>query len=1526
MKRLKIIAVAIITILLVALGTYNGVEAIYNSSEKGYQSKYQLGIGKGFEFTWDLWRKDNLYCVEYDQKMSDGVYYGFTWSNPVTIEGDKATFGDGRVVISPYNNILAAIVCPTDLGRRSRFAGSTYTWSYRMGDNGVPTNSFGNGRKSDAQEGLYYYWNVWYDSMKDANGNNVAYENGFRRDPNGWKGDGNDTHKYCGQWGYNRLKELNLLEKYDFKVVIYYLRNNSGSAYQNFIAVYPEPPSEKSDEIKVQKVWHDNNNAYNTRPSSIIVELLANGESTGKTLTLNASNNWSGKFEDLEDFDTTTYTIREVSCTGYKVAITGSAKSGFTITNRLLTEVTVKKEWNDQDNFDEIRPKEIKVTLYSNGTSTGKTATLSAANNWQATFKGLYMCDSSGKVITYSVEEEQIDGYESTSKSSIDSSNGNTTITVTNTHTPNYAGYIEITGKVWEDIRDGKATAYNGVIDEDEKGLGGIKVTLKDKDGKQFDATSTTTTAEDGTYTIKVNYDNSKNVYKLYQDSATVEKKLFEQNAYVEFEYDGFKYTTVKVVASSATGYQQVNQSKAKEDTTSRKALDDKFAEVNSSSTMISEADKKVIATTKNVITTSFKTYKNQAVNLATRTESKAIKYCNGNGTYIQTDPNGAWNAIIEGQHTCENCTGAGHNLKTFNGIGVTTIKNVNLGLYKREQPDLSIKDGIHKVEIVDQYEGETYEYEANAFNPDNLEETTDEIKVQFANKQSFTYRTPVNPTSIRKFASEQESGESDGTELQVYVTYAVKITNDASTLKTRVNSIINCFDNRYTLESAKINTTAISTSNIKNYSNQSVESIYKQPAEDYTEIKINNLNLMLEAGQTSKTIYLKYKISPEAVIELLNEEATLSNSVEIESYTPMYGKNTLHAQQAKYNSTTNKNYAGYDIDSAPGNAAIKKDLVDYTYTYTDEKGNVETKTFEDVKVLKSTENLVEYKVMKSDGTIMTIQKPQDDTDIAPSFLLCKGLPKTTILKGVVFEDTDVIIDDEERLGDGKYDATKEKTVQNVKIELYEIIRDDNGNVTIQEGQHYKDETASELSSAVVYSKPDGSYAFEVEARGKEYFMKFTYGDDTNELTNGATTIDGTTTINARNYKSTIIASDNPIRTIFDKDYEALSAEDKAWVTKLIGKEGYSIAVDNMLDRLEIDELSYENFHKNEDGTIYVEPENMTAYSKPFLIPEDFDYEEAPVFNFGIIERPRENLNVDKTITNLNIKLSNGQPLTGGNPSDPTQKIPYVKTLTGGGRQRVIVEMDTELIQGSYLEATYEVTVRNDNEIDYDYGNEGNYTDIVKGAQAVGQYDKFITKNEKAKYYYYGDKNGLGEDDIMKATLTLIDYMNKQVTVKGNGWEPRTIDEIEGFISNETKNTLGAEQYKILNITGNPEMKIEIARGEEHEFTTSMSISKTLANNADNTFDNNVEILTIDGKTARTIKEADDGEQIEKEYMPGNLVPAEGGEEQDDGIAEIVATPPTGIVTYIMYTIAGLIGLIAIVFGITFIKKKVLIK
>ena len=42
--------------------------------------------------------------------------------------------------------------------------------------------------------------------------------------------------------------------------------------------------------------------------------------------------------------------------------------------------------------------------------------------------------------------------------------------------------------------------AYNGIIDEDEAGIEGIKVVLKDANGNQFDKTSTAITGKDGIY------------------------------------------------------------------------------------------------------------------------------------------------------------------------------------------------------------------------------------------------------------------------------------------------------------------------------------------------------------------------------------------------------------------------------------------------------------------------------------------------------------------------------------------------------------------------------------------------------------------------------------------------------------------------------------------------------------------------------------------------------------------------------------------------------------------------------------------------------------------------------------------------------------------------------------------------------------------------------------------------------------------------------------------------------------------
>ena len=111
--------------------------------------------------------------------------------------------------------------------------------------------------------------------------------------------------------------------------------------------------------VSVKKIWKDNNNQDGIRPEKITVELLANGEKTDKTLTLDEKNNWSGSFTDLDakkkgkDIQ---YSIAEVSVPkGYKSIITGDAIKGYIVTNTHTTHRTTTG----------------KKTNHTSGTNTG---------------------------------------------------------------------------------------------------------------------------------------------------------------------------------------------------------------------------------------------------------------------------------------------------------------------------------------------------------------------------------------------------------------------------------------------------------------------------------------------------------------------------------------------------------------------------------------------------------------------------------------------------------------------------------------------------------------------------------------------------------------------------------------------------------------------------------------------------------------------------------------------------------------------------------------------------------------------------------------------------------------------------------------------------------------------------------------------------------------------------------------------------------------------------------------------------
>ena len=115
------------------------------------------------------------------------------------------------------------------------------------------------------------------------------------------------------------------------------------------------------------KTWKDNNNQDGIRPSSITVNLLANGQQVASK-TVSASDNWQYSFDNLAAYangQKITYTVTEDAVAGYT-----STVDGYNVTNN-HTPATVKvsgtKTWKDNNNQDGIRPSSITVNLLANG-------------------------------------------------------------------------------------------------------------------------------------------------------------------------------------------------------------------------------------------------------------------------------------------------------------------------------------------------------------------------------------------------------------------------------------------------------------------------------------------------------------------------------------------------------------------------------------------------------------------------------------------------------------------------------------------------------------------------------------------------------------------------------------------------------------------------------------------------------------------------------------------------------------------------------------------------------------------------------------------------------------------------------------------------------------------------------------------------------------------------------------------------------------------------------------------------------
>ena len=178
---------------------------------------------------------------------------------------------------------------------------------------------------------------------------------------------------------------------------------------------------ETIDEIKVTKVWDDADDQDGIRPEKITVNLLANGKIVASaelkaTLRTIFTGDWTATFKDLDKYENgeeIVYTITENAVSGYETKITGSVENGFTVTNTHepeMTKLDVQKFWKDDNNKEKTRADSVKITLYANGKSTGKTVTLNEKNQWFDSFENLPKYDN-GKEIKYTVKEASLALY-----------------------------------------------------------------------------------------------------------------------------------------------------------------------------------------------------------------------------------------------------------------------------------------------------------------------------------------------------------------------------------------------------------------------------------------------------------------------------------------------------------------------------------------------------------------------------------------------------------------------------------------------------------------------------------------------------------------------------------------------------------------------------------------------------------------------------------------------------------------------------------------------------------------------------------------------------------------------------------------------------------------------------------------------------------------------------------------------------------------------------------------------------------
>ncbi len=1043
---------------------------------------------------------------------------------------------------------------------------------------------------------------------------------------------------------------------------------------------------------------------------------------------------------------------------------------------------------------------------------------------------------------------------------------------------------LRLAGVVWEDTQTGKESNYDGVIGTQndgtqEKGIKNVKVTLY-----KHGTTELAEAKENPVYT---------------NDGGEYYFTRIPMGKYdVGFEYDGMTYTTTKVLASgSAEDYKNnpndtkyVKDSKTEETAEARQNFNNKFYEISGDSSNTSDNG------------TSHGTARDASGN---KTADLEYKTENGVSTLVTTDENGyvksefamTANTATMGMAYpfTDRYTDKTENKTIDNEVYETTYKYmgyINLGLKRRPQADIAVSKDVDTATLTINKKEMTYRYNARAgldgfdINVKNSPSYSNIAYNREIYKSDYNYRIDDYKNNNLNVAGSTLKGiQSEDQELKTFVTYKMIIRNQSEIPAVAVNELVDYYDSTYKVVNEDVHLNiqnkdateatdkvVAAKSHYETSGGQTGSITWKDTGKYQTDTdkagtKLNVMyttdlqDIVLQSGE-DLYVYVTFEVQKDANRALRLGEK--SNYVEINSFSTFAN-----------NSGKNSPLGQVDRDSAPGN------LNPYDTT---------TK--------------------------------EDDADSAPTIhIKMEGEQRT--MNGVVWEDERTQqLATSQVVGDG-IRQDKENKINGVTVQLIELVSGADGKqyeyiwqemATGESGYQYVNSDGKVLSGQcgrVVNgsTKTDkGEYSFKDYIPGN-YIVRFKYGDTEKTLLpklNGKS-------YNGQDYKSTAYQNGENINA----EWYDLSNED-------LQNAKVSDAKDNEARRLQV--INYSKVMKNniaevlyavenEKQSLYKTlRENTWMYADTAKIKVQVEYNQAEAngsdqtdyrirdIDFGIENRPKNDMELDKQILGIKVTLANGNTIidTQNGINKNVNWVPNTKTTQG----KIHIYMDEEIMQGANVQINYRITVKNVGEVDTTGAND----------------------NSVGETYYTGKSNG--NDRVVTTTVDkVIDYVDNSLVFKADlnpDWklientDLKSIDQMkqDGYLNSNLnvmyQNAKNEPQTVSQIIMTESLAKTPLQPGQSA--SVDLVLTKTISTSDEQTsltYNNVAETLQFTNLVGR------------KDDIPGNKKPYEftPSENDSDYTEEVIITPPTGgnkSMTYVAITI-GILAIAGV--GIIVIRK-----